>query len=119
MEKQPNETLTQHLLIFFSFHFISGQYVLEDIELKPNWREEIEYALSKKTNIVEMSVPFWFDYMASDMRLDICLDRNVPFDLFQTRFVLHKTLFSAKVIFYFFRIFFTTTLFSVLWRCIL
>lgn len=36
MEKQPNETLTQHLLIFFSFHFISGQYVLEDIELKPN-----------------------------------------------------------------------------------
>lgn len=58
-----------------------------------------------------MSVPFWFDCMASDMRLDICFYRNVPFDLFQTRFVLHKTLFSAKVIFYFFRMFFTTTIF--------
>lgn len=26
---------------------------------------------------------------------------NMPFDLFQTRFVLHKALFSVKVIFYF------------------
>lgn len=30
----------------------------------------------------------------------VCAE-NMPFDLFQTRFVLHKTLFSAKVIFYF------------------
>lgn len=30
---------------------------------------------------------------------EVMFAQNVPFDLFQTRFVLHKALFSAKVIF--------------------